>query len=164
LANHRFANWFATLLRPTISPPWPPSPAAKTLTAPIWDVYFGDIATGSIGKCAGVPLHVDQWKWGCGLQAPSGRRLSAAGTAASFEQAREAFGEAWAKIEPQLTPENLDAERHERARTAWEIRHARSRTPAADAVDARPIEMILRTRDRYRRRGWPRRHRYLEMQ
>jgi hypothetical protein len=84
-----------------------------------WIIYAGDIAVGSIGKCAGVPLHNDQWEWGCGLPSVSGRRLSAAGSAWSFEQAREAFGAAWAKIEPQMTPADLDAERRQRAWTAW---------------------------------------------
>jgi hypothetical protein len=64
-----------------------------------WDIYFGDISVGSIGKCAGVPLHVDQWEWGCGL-ATASDRLSANGTAASFDDARNAFGAAWAKLEP----------------------------------------------------------------
>jgi len=44
-----------------------------------WSVYFGDISVGSIGKCAGVPVHVDQWEWGCGLSTVSGRGVSAGG-------------------------------------------------------------------------------------
>jgi hypothetical protein len=31
-----------------------------------WDIYFGDVAVGSIGRCAGVPVHVDQWEWAVG--------------------------------------------------------------------------------------------------
>jgi hypothetical protein len=52
-----------------------------------WDVYFGDIAVGTIGRCAGVPLHVDQWEWGCGLSTVSRRGVSASGTAANFDDA-----------------------------------------------------------------------------
>jgi hypothetical protein len=59
-----------------------------------WDVYLGDIAIGSIGKCAGVPLHVDQWEWGCGLTIGSTRGIRAVGTAASVNEARKAFGAA----------------------------------------------------------------------
>jgi hypothetical protein len=84
-----------------------------------WDVYFEDIAVGSIGKCAGVPLHVDQWEWGCGLAIGSTRGIRAVGTAASFDDAREAFDAAWAKLESLITPEDLDALRHQRAWTAW---------------------------------------------
>jgi hypothetical protein len=84
-----------------------------------WDIYFGDISVGSIGRCAGVPLHVDQWEWGCGLSAAPNRRLSAAGTAASFDEARDALGAAWAKLEPLIKPEDYDAHRRQRAFTAW---------------------------------------------
>jgi hypothetical protein len=35
-----------------------------------WIVYSGDISVGSIGRCAGVPLHVDQWE--LGLRFPAG--------------------------------------------------------------------------------------------
>jgi hypothetical protein len=84
-----------------------------------WDVYFGDTAVGSIGKCAGVPLHGDQWEWGCGLSAAPNRRLSAAGTAASLDEARDAFGAAWAKLEARLAPQDFDAHRLQRAWTAW---------------------------------------------
>jgi hypothetical protein len=55
-----------------------------------WDIYFDDISVGSIGKCAGVPVHVDQWEWGCGLATVSGRGVSAGGTAACFDDARNA--------------------------------------------------------------------------
>jgi hypothetical protein len=84
-----------------------------------WRIYFGDISVGSIGKCAGVPLHVDQWEWSCGLTIGSNRGSVAVGTAASFDEAREAFGAAWATIEPQLAPEDFDAHRRQRAWTAW---------------------------------------------
>jgi hypothetical protein len=65
-----------------------------------WHVYLGDIAIGSIGKRAGVPLHADHWEWSCGLH-PN----STSGTAATFKGAREAFAAAWAKIEPRIVPE-----------------------------------------------------------
>lgn len=84
-----------------------------------WSIFFGDIAVGSVGKCAGVPVHVDQWEWDCGLSVGSTRGFRAAGTAASFDNAREAFGAAWAKIEPQLAPEDIAAYRRQRAFTAW---------------------------------------------
>jgi hypothetical protein len=84
-----------------------------------WNIYFGDVGIGAIGCCAGVPLHVDQWEWGCGLSAALNRRLSADGTAASFDEARDAFGAAWAKLESLIKPEDYDAHRRQRAFTAW---------------------------------------------
>jgi hypothetical protein len=93
-----------------------------------WDIYFGDISVGSIGKCAGVPLHVDQWEWGCKL-ATASDRLSANGTAASFDDARDAFGAAWAKLEPLITPEDYDTHRRQRAWTAWKYAMHDARLP-----------------------------------
>jgi hypothetical protein len=84
-----------------------------------WVVYFGDISVGSIGRCAGVPVQVDQWEWGCGLATVSGRGVSAGGTAACLDDARDAFGVAWAKLEPLIKPEDYDAHRRQRAWTAW---------------------------------------------
>ena len=26
-----------------------------------WNVYYGDVRVGTIGKCAGVPVDLDQW-------------------------------------------------------------------------------------------------------
>jgi hypothetical protein len=94
-----------------------------------WDVYFGDIAVGSIGRCAGVPVHVDQWEWGCGLATVSRRGVSADGTAASFEEARDAFGLAWARLEPLITQEDYDAHRRQRAWTAWKYAMHDARLP-----------------------------------
>jgi hypothetical protein len=79
-----------------------------------WNVYADDIAIGAIGRRAGVPLHVDQWEWNCGLHP-----MTAAGTAASFDAAREAFAAAWAELEPRIPTEALDAHRRQRAFTAW---------------------------------------------
>jgi hypothetical protein len=45
-------------------------------------------------------------EWGCGLSAAPNRRLSASGTAASFEEARDAIGAAWAKLKPLIKPED----------------------------------------------------------
>jgi hypothetical protein len=94
-----------------------------------WDIYFGDVAVGSIGRCAGVPVHVDQWEWGCGLATVSRRGVSANGTSASFEDARDAFGAAWAKLEPLITPEDYDAHRRQRAWTAWKYAMHDARLP-----------------------------------
>lgn len=45
--------------------------------------------------------------------------VSAGGTAASFDNATNAFGAAWAKLEPMITQEDYDAHRRQRAWTAW---------------------------------------------
>jgi hypothetical protein len=84
-----------------------------------WDVYFGDVGVGAIGRCAGVPLHVDQWEWSCGFYPLSRRGISAGGTAQSFEQAREAFGAAWARLQPKITEADYIENRRQRAWTAW---------------------------------------------
>jgi hypothetical protein len=99
-----------------------------------WDIYFGDVAVGSIGRCAGVPVHVDQWEWGCGLSTVSRRDVSAGGTAASFDDAKAAFGAAWAKLEPLITPEDYDAYRRQRAWTAWKYDMQDARLPLSTQV------------------------------
>jgi hypothetical protein len=32
-----------------------------------WRVHYGDVAVGTIGIRAGVPVDVDQWGWNCGF-------------------------------------------------------------------------------------------------
>jgi hypothetical protein len=44
-----------------------PDPPQRSSPPDRWDIYFGDVAVGSIGRCAGVPVHDDKWEWGCGL-------------------------------------------------------------------------------------------------
>ena len=67
-----------------------------------WNVYFGDVGVGAIGRRAGVPLHVDQWEWSCGFYPLSLRGVSVGGMAQSFEQARDAFGAAWLELQPRI--------------------------------------------------------------
>jgi hypothetical protein len=104
-----------------------------------WVVYFGDISVGSIGRCAGVPGHVDQFEWGCGFPPASNRGIAAGGTAATFEQAREAFGAAWARLEARLALEDFDAYRRQGAWTTWKYARRRSAAADADGVWSRPV-------------------------
>jgi hypothetical protein len=113
-----------------------------------WDVYFGDIAVGSIGKCAGVPLHSDQWEWGCGLTIGSTRGMLAIGTAASFDEAREAFGAAWATIEPKFEPEDFEAHRRQRAFAAWKYAMHDAKLPLPTQTASGRAPVLLRYRDR----------------
>lgn len=79
-----------------------------------WNIRAGDVDIGAIGRRPGVPLHVDQWEWSCGIHPNAAR-----GTAASFEAAREAFAAAWAAIEPTIPAEAWTERRRQRAFTAW---------------------------------------------
>jgi hypothetical protein len=100
-----------------------------------WGIYFGD-GVGSIGRCAGVPVHVDQWEWGYGLATVSWRGVSANGTSESFEDARDAFAAAWAKLEPLIKPEDYDAHRRQRAWTAWKYAMHDARLPLPTQLTA----------------------------
>ena len=57
-----------------------------------WHIYYGDVRVGTITERAGVPHDVDQWGWQCGFYPLTHRHEHAEGTAASFNQARDAFG------------------------------------------------------------------------
>jgi|SRR5665213_492421 len=84
-----------------------------------WNVYFGDVGVGAIGRRAGVPLHVDQWEWSCGFYPLSLRGVSVGGMAQSFEQARDAFGAAWLELQPRIEETDYAENRRQRAWTAW---------------------------------------------
>jgi hypothetical protein len=91
----------------------------------IWRVYCdGDVCIGSISQRAGVPLSVDQWQWTVALYPLSHRGIREDGTAPDLFKARAAFAAAWARIEPQVTDDDLAEHRRERAWTAWKYRMA----------------------------------------
>jgi hypothetical protein len=82
-------------------------------------ILYGDVRIGTITERAGVPHDVDQWGWNCGFYPVTHRREHAEGTAASFNQARDAFEAAWKKYLPKCTSDDLEEYRRQRARTAW---------------------------------------------
>jgi hypothetical protein len=84
-----------------------------------WNVFFGDVGAGEIGRRAGVPIDVDQWEWSCGFYPLSNRGISAGGTAETFEQARDAFAVAWVDLQPRIEETDYAEHRRQRAWTAW---------------------------------------------
>ncbi|MBR1187278.1 hypothetical protein [Bradyrhizobium sp. AUGA SZCCT0160] len=84
-----------------------------------WQIFYGDVRVGTIGKRAGVPGNVDQWGWYCGFHPASQRGLADAGTAVDFEHARLAFDRAWQTIQPRCTEEDFASYRQQRAWNRW---------------------------------------------
>lgn len=80
-----------------------------------WQVYYGDVRVGFIGKRSGVPVDADQWGWSAGIK--SGELET--GTAETFEAARRGFQEAWERLRPTVTPKMLDEWRRYTAFHAW---------------------------------------------
>ncbi|MCK1622413.1 hypothetical protein IVA98_03970 [Bradyrhizobium sp. 160] len=85
-----------------------------------WHVYFEDVRIGQIGRRAGIPNHTDAWGWTLGIH--PGLRLSQAGSAASFEEARSQFESAWARLAPTLTDKQFECWRRDRDFHAWKYR------------------------------------------
>lgn len=85
-------------------------------------VYYGDVRVGHIGKQAGVPNHADQWGWTCGFQPGCHAGEHSNGTAASFEEARDAFQRAWHRLLPKKTEAHFEMWRRHRDFTAWKYR------------------------------------------
>ena len=65
-----------------------------------WLILYGDVHVGTIGLRSGNPFGTDQWQWRCGFYPGSHPRDCTSGTAASFDQARADFGEAWRVFSP----------------------------------------------------------------
>ena len=49
-----------------------------------WQIFYGDIGVGWIGKRAGVPKDVKQWGWNCGFYPVSHRGFRTDGVAETF--------------------------------------------------------------------------------
>jgi hypothetical protein len=60
-----------------------------------WHVYYGDVRAGTIAKRIGIPPGEDAWGWACGFYPGCHPREQTHGTAATFDQARTEFEEAW---------------------------------------------------------------------
>jgi hypothetical protein len=87
-----------------------------------WWIFDDDIRIGSIGMRSGVPTHVDQWKWTVSFYPAMHRGIRDGGIASDFQTAREAFKQAWLKIEPQITEADRKEHRRERAHTVWKYK------------------------------------------
>jgi hypothetical protein len=60
-----------------------------------WHVYFSDVHVGTIAIRSGIPHDEDPWGWSCGFYPGSHPGECTNGSAATFEQARSDFEEAW---------------------------------------------------------------------
>jgi hypothetical protein len=60
-----------------------------------WHVYYGDVRVGTIAKRIGIPPGEDPWGWACGFYPGCHPQEQTHGTAATFDQARAEFEEAW---------------------------------------------------------------------
>jgi hypothetical protein len=117
-----------------------------------WDVYFGDVHVGTIAARPGVPFDVDQWGWACGFYPVSHRGVEVDGAAATFDEARAGFEEAWRAMQPQITEADYQEHRRQRAFTAWKyamhdagaklptaVTSGRSKCICGAAIDTRGI-------------------------
>jgi hypothetical protein len=84
-----------------------------------WLVYYGDVRVGTIAIRSGNPFGTDPWQWRCGFYPGSEPGDCTSGTAASFDQARADFEEAWRVFLANRTEADFDEYRKHRAWTAW---------------------------------------------
>ncbi|WP_316172167.1 MULTISPECIES: hypothetical protein [unclassified Bradyrhizobium] len=84
-----------------------------------WRVFYGDVEAGHISRCTGAPAGTDPWQWFCGFYPGSHPGERTVGTAATLEEARQAFEGAWAAFLAKRTPEDFDAYRRHVASTRW---------------------------------------------
>jgi hypothetical protein len=83
-----------------------------------WHIYYGDVRVGSIAIRSGVPHDKDPWGWICGFYPGSRPGEHRDGTAATFDQARAGFEEAWTVFLSKRTEADFQAWRDQRDSTA----------------------------------------------
>jgi hypothetical protein len=84
-----------------------------------WLIFYGDVHVGTIGRRSGNPTGTDAWDWRCGFYPGSDPGDSTGGTAADFDQARDAFERAWTIFLSKRTEADFEEWRRDRASTAW---------------------------------------------
>jgi hypothetical protein len=75
-----------------------------------WHVYWGDIRAGTIQIRSGIPFDEDPWGWSCGFFPGSHPGEHEDGTAATFEQARVDFDDAWQRFLSKRTEADFQVE------------------------------------------------------
>ena len=60
-----------------------------------WQIFYGDVRVGTIGKRVGIPRDQTPWGWSCGFYPGSHPGERTNGTAATLEQAKVDFEAAW---------------------------------------------------------------------
>jgi hypothetical protein len=83
-----------------------------------WHVYYGDVNVGTIARQVGQPHDEYPWQWLCGFYPGSSPGETTNGTAATFDQAREEFEDAWRVFSAKRTPADCQAWRDQRDWTA----------------------------------------------
>ena len=79
-----------------------------------WHVYYGDVHVGTIAIRVGIPHDEDPWGWICGFYPGSHPGEFTDGTAATFDQARADFEQAWAVFLSKRTEADFQAWREAR--------------------------------------------------
>ncbi|MDO9385016.1 MAG: hypothetical protein Q7T86_19390 [Hyphomicrobiaceae bacterium] len=87
-----------------------------------WHVYYDDVHAGTIARRVGNPHDTDQWEWICGFYPGCGPGEYEDATAATFEQARAGFEEAWQRLLPKRTEADFEAWRNHQTFTSWKYR------------------------------------------
>jgi hypothetical protein len=87
-----------------------------------WHVYYGDVRVGTIAKRIGIPFGEYPWGWACGFYPGCHPREQTHGAAATFDQARADFEEAWRVFLSNRTEADFQARRAAQAFTAWEYK------------------------------------------
>jgi hypothetical protein len=136
----------------------PTLPRRRDLEAPdeCWHVYYGDVRVGTIAKRVGIPFDEDPWGWACGFYPGSHPRESTNDAAATFDQARAEFEEAWAVFLSNRTDADFQEWRRQRDITelkyaVWKTRerfpsqrpNTIMRCPCGEAFDSHRLEHTL---------------------
>jgi hypothetical protein len=87
-----------------------------------WHVYLGDVRVGTIAKRVGIPFDEDPWGWSCGFYPGCHAGECTNGAAATFDQARTDFEEAWAVLFSNRTEADFEEWRAAQAFTGWKYR------------------------------------------
>src|SRR5882724_7180301 len=80
-----------------------------------WHIYYGDVRVGTIAKRVGNPFDTDPWQWSCGFYPGSHPGEHQDGTAATFDEARADFEQAWTLFLSKRTEADFQAWRDHQA-------------------------------------------------
>lgn len=83
-----------------------------------WEVWYGDVMVGAIGRRSGAPAHQPAWEWHCGFYPGSEPGERRSGVAVDLEAARAAFLRAWEEFLPRRTEADFEQWRQQQAYTA----------------------------------------------
>ena len=87
-----------------------------------WRVYYGDVHVGTIMQCVGNPGAAPKRQWRYGFYPGSRPGECTNGSAATFDDAREAFEAAWRTFLARRTESDFQAWREQQTWTAEKYR------------------------------------------